>query len=394
MLRRLAFTFAILGTLSTFATAQVQRFDFKDPKEISAVSLKIDSVLEPIVGYAKGISGDLLFDPKHPERATGTVTVDAQSVQFAHDGYTQTARGYALNSEKFPTLSLKLRKVVKVEEVAKNKFRGIVLADFTCRGITKQKRLLVQADLHPGMAEERTGGDLKGDVLVVRTHFNVNRTEHGISEGIPENLVAETVEVDVAVVGMCAKSEPEKVVEAPNTEPSKPVEMKPTEIGDRVSLGANLIPLTTRQDISTDKLQVLFFFNEQCGVTIYYKDRLRQLEKAAKAQGFDLIGIRTGRRQHPDRPLKLAEAKYLSIPFFDDVNGELMKQFRIGQSMTFAVIDREQRLRYLGGMDDQVVASQVKRHFLSDALKAVRAGKPVTRPRAQSLGCAILPIEP
>ena len=37
--------------------AETMLFDYKDPKEISAVILTLDSKLEPIVGYAKGISG-------------------------------------------------------------------------------------------------------------------------------------------------------------------------------------------------------------------------------------------------------------------------------------------------------------------------------------------------
>ena len=49
------------------ATAFGQPFDYKDPKEISAVSLTLNSKLEPIVGYAKGISGTVNFDPANPK---------------------------------------------------------------------------------------------------------------------------------------------------------------------------------------------------------------------------------------------------------------------------------------------------------------------------------------
>ena len=52
------------------------------------------------------------------------------------------------------------------------------------------------------MAEERTNGKYKGDVLVIRTLFRLDRTKFGISNGIPANMVAEEVEVRVAVVGI------------------------------------------------------------------------------------------------------------------------------------------------------------------------------------------------
>lgn len=177
-------------------------FDFKDPKEISAVSLSLDSPLEPIVGYAKGISGSLFFDPDHPGRARGGVSISASSVRFANDGYTATAQGYALNAKRWPLLTLTLRRVESVRRVSPTRFEGVVSADFTCRGITQPKRLAVTADYLPGRAEERTNGRFKGDLLVLRTHFSVSRKAHGISEGIPDAMVGDAVEVGVAVVGI------------------------------------------------------------------------------------------------------------------------------------------------------------------------------------------------
>ena len=65
-----------------------QPYDFKDPKQISAVSLTLDSMLEPIVGYAKGLSGVIRFDPGNPGATKGKLAVDVSSIIFANDGYT------------------------------------------------------------------------------------------------------------------------------------------------------------------------------------------------------------------------------------------------------------------------------------------------------------------
>ncbi|GEM_PF-259064 len=176
-------------------------FDYRDPKAISAVSLTLDSPLEPIVGYAKGISGFVRFDPSRPRSATGRLAVDVSSVQFANDGYTATARGYALNEKRWPQITLAIRKVERVREVAKDRYEGVVLADFTCRGVTRPKRLDVVATFLPGRAEERTNGQHKGDLLVLRTRFTVSRREHGMSVGIPDSMVGDRIEVGVAVVG-------------------------------------------------------------------------------------------------------------------------------------------------------------------------------------------------
>ncbi len=179
-----------------------QPYDFKDPKQISAVSLSLDSLLEPIVGYAKGLSGVIQFDPANPGATKGKLAVDVSSIIFANDGYTATAKGYALNEKKFPKIYIEIKKVVSGTKISANQFKGVVLADFTCRGITKSKRLEVSVSSFPGKAAERTNGKHTGDLLILRTKFDVSRKAHGISEGIPDDLVGDTIQVGVAVVGI------------------------------------------------------------------------------------------------------------------------------------------------------------------------------------------------
>lgn len=177
-------------------------FDYKDPKEINAVSLTLDSRFEPIIGYARGISGTVIFDPANPMATSGKIAVDVSSVTFANDGYTTTARGFALQGTKYPQIFFNLRKVLKVTQPSPGLFKATVLADFICRGVTTPMTVPVTANYFPGMAEERTNGKYKGDLLVLRTHFNVSRTRQGISEGIPANMVSDLIEVRVAVAGI------------------------------------------------------------------------------------------------------------------------------------------------------------------------------------------------
>jgi CubicO group peptidase (beta-lactamase class C family)/polyisoprenoid-binding protein YceI len=197
----------LLGVLIALAVsgragAERMEFDFKDPKEISAVSLSLDSMLEPIVGYAKGLSGTIQFDPANPKASTGRVAVDVSSVQFANEGYTQTARGFALRGDKYPQIFFTLRKVLRVRRTATNIYQAVIEADFTCKGVTIPMTMPVTASYFPGRAQERTNGKFKGDVLVIRTGFGVSRTRLGVSEGIPIHMVGDIVRVGVAVVGI------------------------------------------------------------------------------------------------------------------------------------------------------------------------------------------------
>lgn len=215
-----ALALAALWSVGARGRAVGLKFDYRDPKEISAVSLMLDSPLEPIVGYAKGISGTVTFDPAHPKSTTGQVAVDVASIQFANEGYTATARGYALNGEKYPQILFTLRKVLNVTQPSARVYKALVQADFTCHGITTPLTVPVTATYFPGRAEERTNGKYRGDLLILRTHFSVSRTRQGISKGIPNAMVSDRIEVGVAVVGIHyaagqALPEPAKPAAAP-----------------------------------------------------------------------------------------------------------------------------------------------------------------------------------
>ena len=196
----IAVTFAMLATRS--AHAADHEFDYKDPKEISAVALTIDSKLEPIFGFAKGVSGKVNFDPNNPKATTGKIAVDVGTIVFANDGYTQTARNYALEQDKFPKIYFTLKKVIGGTKPSPNVFQGTVLADFTCHGVTIPMTVPVTATYFPGRALERTNGKYKGDLLVIRTNFSVSRTKLGITAGIPIDLVSDTIDLRVSCVGI------------------------------------------------------------------------------------------------------------------------------------------------------------------------------------------------
>lgn len=141
-----------------------------------------------------------------------------------------------------------------------------------------------------------------------------------------------------------------------------------------------------------DKNLVLLFLSEQCGVTYFYKARLQKLVRDFEDRGFAFVGVRSGKKLHPEAPVVLPETGYLKMPFADDVRGELAARFGIRQSLMFAVVDRAGRLRYLGGLDDSVDEAGVRKTPLRDALRQLAAGKPVAVQSGKSFGCALVPV--
>ncbi len=53
----------LLVSGSQVSLAENQAFDFKDPKGVNSINIFLDSALEPMTGYASGISGTIIFDP-------------------------------------------------------------------------------------------------------------------------------------------------------------------------------------------------------------------------------------------------------------------------------------------------------------------------------------------
>lgn len=187
----------------------------------------------------------------------------------------------------------------------------------------------------------------------------------------------------LALCGSAARAQTQRAVIG-----GDPVSLPPL----RAVVGADAAMLDLKR-VQGDRNLVLFFFSEQCGVTYYYKARLQKLLRDFDdGERFVFVGVRCGKRENPNAPLELAEAKYLSIPFADDSRGELLRTFGVRQSLTFAVLDKTGRLRYLGGIDDNVDTGKIRATPLRDALRAISAGKPVPVKSARTLGCAIVPL--
>jgi polyisoprenoid-binding protein YceI len=175
-------------------------YDFKDPKSLNSIVLVLDSPLEPMMAVANGVSGTLEFDPAMPKRSTGRIVIDAGSVQFPNPGVAATARGPdGFDVERFPTIEFVMREVKNARMVSPSVYAGTVVGDFICRGVTKRMNVEATVTHLPGKAalRHRSGGDL----VVLRSTFRIHRRDFGIKPRNGDSLLAEDVEVRVAIAG-------------------------------------------------------------------------------------------------------------------------------------------------------------------------------------------------
>jgi len=196
---------AIGLVLAQVTWAKPISFDFKDPKGVNAMSFVLDSLLEPIMGLASGISGTVQFDPEKPEATTGTIVVSTKSLHFENQGMEQTLqKDEWLDVEAYPEISFKVKKVADVKRDSNKPIEMKITGDFTCHGVTKEITVPVKASYLPDRAKDR--GRLKGDLLVLRSNFTIKRTDFNIKPDMTDEVVANDIEIRVSIVGT-AKAE-------------------------------------------------------------------------------------------------------------------------------------------------------------------------------------------
>ncbi len=181
--------------------AEALEYDLKDPKGVHNVAFVADSTLEPIMGLASGISGTLQFDPKKPKETTGRVVVEASSLHIEHSGMKRFLHGEQwLDVEEHPTIEFSFTSIKKSKKAGKGRFELKAVGEFTCKGKTKEITVPVVITHLPGKLGDRQRG-ADGDLVVLRSAFSISRKDYGIKPEMGSDVVADEIEVRVALVG-------------------------------------------------------------------------------------------------------------------------------------------------------------------------------------------------
>jgi peroxiredoxin len=122
---------------------------------------------------------------------------------------------------------------------------------------------------------------------------------------------------------------------------------------------------------------ILFFMSEQCSVTWRYERRVGKLMQANAKKDLAFLGVRCSANDTVESIRKFAEAKNFAMPVLNDEKGEVSKFFKVIQTPTFVLIDKQGVLRYRGSFDDNADEANVQDSCLPNAIKAVLAGKEV-----------------
>ena len=189
-----------LVTLVTAACAAPQSFDFKDPKGVNNAVFKLDAPLESINGSASGISGTVLFDPENPAATTGKIVVASDSLTVPNPLQKEHLHSANwLDVAKYPEITFEVKSFGKVTTET-NVTSADVTGTFTLHGVAKEITAPVKLTYLKDKLGDRVP-NLKGDLLVIRANFNINREDFNIQKGQSLDKVATNIDLTLSIAG-------------------------------------------------------------------------------------------------------------------------------------------------------------------------------------------------
>ena len=190
------------ASLAAPALAEEATFDFQDPKGVNGVAFIADSQLEPFVGFAHGVAGQVSFDPDAPDAFTGRISVDAQTMEVTNETMTEHMRSPGwVNATEGARFVATFDSVEQVSTSDDGASVMQIAGTLQYGPISVDKTYTVEATLVPDGAEARGPKTASGDLLVLRSDFTVDRTDFGIKPEMSGEAVGTQIHVMVRITG-------------------------------------------------------------------------------------------------------------------------------------------------------------------------------------------------
>jgi len=190
----------LITLVATVAYAAPQTFDFKDPKGGNSAVFKLDAPLESINGSANGISGSVIFDPENPATTTGKIVVAADSLTVPNPMQKQHMHSANwLDVAKYPEITFEVKSFANVKTET-NVTTADVTGTFSLHGVSKEITAPVKLTYLKGKLADHIP-NLKGDLLVIRANFIINREDFNIQKGQHQDKVSPTINLTLGIAG-------------------------------------------------------------------------------------------------------------------------------------------------------------------------------------------------
>lgn len=197
-------TFLLVFIVSdTFAANTT--YDFNDPKSVNAISIVLNAMLEPSVGFATDIKGTVTIDHENRKIISGQLSIPADEVRMSNKTMTKVLHSKDwLNVKKYPEITFKFTKIISIATLSADVYDVTVMGDFTLKGITKQIKAPITIHFYPDKYKMRNSKG-SGDLAAIKTAFQINRSDFKLKPDVPAEIVADVIELNMNVIGSYKK---------------------------------------------------------------------------------------------------------------------------------------------------------------------------------------------
>ncbi|HSD08342.1 thioredoxin family protein, partial [Flavobacterium sp.] len=148
-------------------------------------------------------------------------------------------------------------------------------------------------------------------------------------------------------------------------------------------------------DFKSAKGFIVIFTCNHCPFAKKYEDRINDLAKKYKPQGYILLAINPNDPAlEPDDSFELmkvrAKEKGFVFPYLFDEGQKIYPQYGATKTPHAFLLDKNLVVKYIGAIDDNVdSASEVKEKYLENAIAALESGKTPSPETTKAIGCSI-----
>lgn len=193
-------TLILSVALTGVVNAAPLSFDFKDPKGVNNAVFKLDAPLEAITGSASGVSGTVTFDPANPAATAGKIMIATASLHVPNAMMKDHLHGGQwMDVAKFPEITFEAKELKNVK-TAGDTTTADAAGSLTIRGVTKDVSVPVKLTYLKDKLSLRVPNQ-KGDLLVIRASFAIQRADYGINPAAPKDKVSDTIDLTLSIAG-------------------------------------------------------------------------------------------------------------------------------------------------------------------------------------------------
>jgi peroxiredoxin len=146
-------------------------------------------------------------------------------------------------------------------------------------------------------------------------------------------------------------------------------------------------------DWADSKAIVVAFVGTECPLANLYQPRLAELAKKWEPLGVAVIGINSNYQDSITEVAAHAQRHEVPFPVLKDAGNKVADQFGAVRTPEVFVLDKDRVVRYRGRIDDQFgigyQKKEANRHDVQVAVDELLAGKPVSVPATEAIGCLI-----